>query len=147
MVQTKFFTRRYDNLKEYKNNFKMALAKVKVIKLFNLEVIDFLNKWIGSQKNYIPREDVDNFLENMNFIYKNKDFYDFVVKNCKSIKNKGKIQEYSFNLISCLDDSKKDFEKYLKQEEKKKTLENDLAKSKQEDKDKIEDLEILIDYL
>jgi hypothetical protein len=59
-AQTQFFKKSSDNLEEYKNNFKKALQKIKVVKLFNGEVINFLKKWIDSQKSYIPREDVDN---------------------------------------------------------------------------------------
>jgi len=56
MTQTQFFTRKSDNLEEYKSNFKKALQMVKTVKLFSDEVISFFEKWINAQKNYIPRE-------------------------------------------------------------------------------------------
>ena len=99
MAQTKFFTRKSDNLENYKNNFLKALQKVKIVKIFDIEVIDYLEKWINSQKKYIPREDVDNFLENMNFLFKNEDFYTLFLYEKKKL-NKKNILEYSFNLIS-----------------------------------------------
>jgi len=87
MTQTQFFTRKSDNLEEYKSNFKKALQMVKTVKLFSDEVISFFEKWINAQKNYIPREDIDNFLSHLNLIFKNKDFYNFIVSELKQVKN------------------------------------------------------------
>ncbi len=147
MAETQFFTRKDNNLKEYKSNFKKALQKVKTVKIFELEVISFFEKWINSQKSYIPREDVDNFLENMNFLFKNKDFYDFILLELKKIRNNWNILEYSFNLISILNDSKKDFEKYLTKVQVEKKLKNNLEKSKKEDEEKLKSLENLFDEI
>ena len=132
MTKTQFFTRESDNIEEYKSNFKKALQMCETVKLFSSEVIGFLDKWINAQKNYIPREDVDNFLIHLNFIFKNKEFYNFIVSELKTIKNNWKIQEYSFNLISKLDDSSKLFKK----SEKNRILSEELEKSKLNSKKK-----------
>ncbi len=145
MAQTQFFKRKSDNLEEYKSNFKKALEKVKIVKIFDLEVTIFFEKWIDSQKSYIPREDIDNFLPNMIFLFKKKEFYEFILQEFKQVKNKWNIMEYSFNLISKLDDSKKDFEKYLIKKQKEENLRNNLAKSKKEDEEKLKNLENLFD--
>jgi len=87
MTKTQFFTRENTNLEEYKSNFKKALQMVKTVKLFSDDVISFFEKWINAQKNYIPREDIDNFLSHLNLIFKNKDFYDFIVSELKQVKN------------------------------------------------------------
>ena len=126
MTKTQFFTRENTNLEEYKSNFKKALQMVKTVKLFSDDVISFFEKWINAQKNYIPREDIDNFLSHLNLIFKNKDFYDFIVSELKQVKNNWKIQEYSFNLISKLDDSSKLF----KESEKKRINLEKLEKAK-----------------
>ncbi len=147
MAQTKFFTKKSDNLEDYKNNFKKALQKVKVVKLFNDEIINFLQNWIEPQKSYIPREDIDNFLENMNFLFENKDFYDFILKELKNVKNNGNLLEYSFNLISKLDDSKKDFEKILDKKIREEKLKKDLKEAKNQDLEKIKKLENLFDEM
>ncbi|MDQ7009610.1 MAG: hypothetical protein Q9M94_04950 [Candidatus Gracilibacteria bacterium] len=126
MAKTQFFIRKSENLEEYKSTFKKALQMSKTVKLFSSEVVIFLDKWINVQKNYIPREDIDNFLTHLNLIFKNKDFYNFIVSEFKTVKNNGKIQEYSFNLISKLDDSSKDFNK----SEKKRIISEKLEKAK-----------------
>lgn len=128
MVQTQFFKREEKNLELYKSNFTSALEKVRVVKLFSDEVVDFLDGWIDVQKNYIPREDVDNFLPCMEKIFENKDFYDFVVIELGRVQNTGELIEYSFNLISWLHDASKAFATEMK---RRKTRE-DLAKSKHE---------------
>ena len=126
MTKTQFFKREYSNLEEYKNNFKKALQMIKTVKLFDDEVISFLNKWIDSQKSYIPREDVDNLLDNMKIIFKDKSFYDYSLSNLSLLKNKENILEYSFNLISKLDDLSKDYKKI----KEKLIFEENLKKSK-----------------
>jgi len=146
MAQTKFFTRKSDNLEDYKNNFLRALQKVKIVKLFESEVIEFLENWIKSQKSYIPREDVDNFLENMNFLFKHEDFYKLFLAEKKKLDKKN-ILEYSFNLISKLDDLKKDFEKKLLEKEKQEKLKKDLEKQKKEDEEKLKNLENLFNEI
>jgi len=87
MVETQFFKRENSWLGDYKNNFKLALKKVKTVKLFSTDVLEFLEKWLEKQISYIPREDVDNFLLNMNLIFANKNFYDFTLKRLEKIKN------------------------------------------------------------
>ena len=138
MTQTQFFTRKSDNLEEYKSNFKKALQMVKTVKLFSDEVISFFEKWINAQKNYIPREDIDNFLSHLNLIFKNKDFYNFIVSELKQVKNNWKIQEYSFNLISKLDDSSKLFEQSEKKRINSEKLEKAKLNSKKEDEEEME---------
>ena len=78
MAQTQFFTKSDENLENYKSNFKKALQKIKIAKLFDGEVIDFLEKWIDSQKSYISRDDVDNLGKNIDLVYKDKDFYEYI---------------------------------------------------------------------
>jgi len=138
MAQTKFFTRSSNNLEEYKSNFKKALQMSKTVKLFNYEVISFFENWIEAQKNYIPREDIDNFLTHLNHIFKDKIFYNFMISDLKQVKNNWKIQEYSFNLISKLDDSAKNFKKSEKKRELQKTLEKNKLESKREDDEEME---------
>lgn len=138
MTKTQFFTRESNNIEKYKSNFKKALQMCETVKLFSSEVIDFLNKWINAQKNYIPREDVDNFLIHLNLIFKNKEFYNFIVSELKTIKNNWKIQEYSFNLISKLDDSSKLFEKSEKNRILSEELEKSKLNSKKEDENEME---------
>lgn len=138
MTQTQFFTRKSDNLEEYKSNFKKALQMVKTVKLFSDEVISFFEKWINAQKNYIPREDIHNFLNHLNLIFKNKDFYNFIISELKQVKNNWKIQEYSFNLISKLDDSSKLFEQSEKKRINSEKLEKAKLNSKKEDEEEME---------
>ena len=138
MAQTKFFTRSSDNLEEYKSNFKKALQMSKTVKLFNDEVISFFANWIETQKDYIPREDIDNFLTHLNYIFKDKNFYNFIYSELKQVKDNWKIQEYSFNLISKLDDSAKTFEKSEKKRELKEILEKNKLESKREDEEEME---------
>ena len=127
MAQTQFFSKSVNNLKDYKTNFLRALQKIKVVKLFPEEVIDFLNNWIKLQKSYIKREDVENLWKNMNLIYKDKDFYDYVIDWLKNIKSNWNILEYSFNLISELDELAKKYKNY----KKKKNFKQDLEKQKE----------------
>jgi len=87
MVKTQFFERDFSNLEEYKNNFKEALQMIKTVRLFNDEVVDFLDNWINNQKSYIPREDVDNLKKNMKFIFKDKKFYDYCLEKLNLVKN------------------------------------------------------------
>jgi hypothetical protein len=87
MAQTKFFTRSSNNLEQYKLNFKKALQMSKTVKLFNNDVISFFDKWIDAQQNYIPREDIDNFLNHLNHIFKDKNFYNFIISELKQVKN------------------------------------------------------------
>jgi len=114
MTQTKFFDRETDNLEEYKSNFKKALTRIKVVKLFSDDVIDFLQNWVDSQTSYIPRKDVENLWKHMELIYKDKDFYDYVLKWLDNIKNNWNILEYSFNLISEFDELVKKYSEYKK---------------------------------
>ena len=111
MVKTQFFERDFSNLEKYKNNLKEALQMIRTVRLFNNEVIDFLNNWINNQKSYIPREDVDNLNKNMKFIFKDKKFYDYCLEKLNLVKNSWNILEYSFNLISKSDDLSKDYNK------------------------------------
>jgi len=138
MTKTQFFTRENTNLEEYKSNFKKALQMVKTVKLFSDDVISFFEKWINAQKNYIPREDIDNFLSHLNLIFKNKDFYDFIVSELKQVKNNWKIQEYSFNLISKLDDSSKLFKKSEKKRINLEKLEKAKLNSRKEDEEEMD---------
>ena len=138
MTKTQFFTRENTNLEEYKSNFKKALQMVKTVKLFSDDVISFFEKWINAQKNYIPREDIDNFLRHLNLIFKNKDFYDFIVSELKQVKNNWKIQEYSFNLISKLDDSSKLFKESEKKRINLEKLEKAKLRSRKEDEEEMD---------
>ena len=138
MTKTQFFTRENTNLEEYKSNFKKALQMVKTVKLFSDDVISFFEKWINAQKNYIPREDIDNFLSHLNLIFKNKDFYDFIVSELKQVKNNWKIQEYSFNLISKLDDSSKLFKESEKKRINLEKLEKAKLRSRKEDEEEMD---------
>ncbi len=133
MAQTQFFTRKSDNLEEYKSSFNKALQKIKTVKLFSEEVTNFLETWIDAQKNYIPRKDVDNLWKHLNILYKNKDFYDYLVWELQEVKNNWKIQEYSFNLISCLNESAKKFKAFEKKRKIKENLEKSKEKSKLDD--------------
>jgi len=144
MTKTQFFKREYSNLEEYKNNFKKALQMIKTVKLFDDEVISFLNKWIASQKSYIPREDVDNLLDNMKIIFKDKSFYDYCLSNLSLLKNNENILEYSFNLISKLDDLSKGYKKI----KEKLIFEENLKKSKNlSQKEDEEEMKKLLWYL
>jgi len=87
MAQAQFFTRESDNVEEYKSRFNTALQKVETVKLFSKEVINFLHIWIDAQKNYIPREDIDNFPQHLEKIFSNKSFYEFIVLELKSVQN------------------------------------------------------------
>ena len=138
MAKTQFFTKENTNLEEYKSNFKKALQMVKTVKLFSDDVISFFEKWINAQKNYIPREDIDNFLSHLNLIFKNKDFYDFIVSELKQVKNNWKIQEYSFNLISKLDDSSKLFKESEKKRINLEKLEKAKLRSRKEDEEEMD---------
>jgi len=140
MAQTQFFKREDSNLDEYKSNFKKALQMSETVKLFSSEVINFLKKWINPQKNYIPRDDIDNFLNHLNLIFKNKNFYDFIISELKQVKNNWKIQEYSFNLISKLDDSAKSFQKSERKRIHSENLEKANSKSKKEDEKEMENI-------
>ena len=133
MAQTKFFTRKSDSLEEYKNNFKKAISKIEIARLFDKQVINFLKNWIESQKSYIPREDVDNLWKNINLVFKSKDFYEYLLPRLKNIKNNSNILEYSFNLISELDESAKKFEDYKKKKDFKENLEKQKLESKQKE--------------
>lgn len=147
MVQTQFFKRENYWLEEYKINFNLAIEKAKVINLFSLDVLVFLKKWLEKQISYIPREDVDNFLPCMELIFQNKNFYDFVLVNLEKVKNNWNILEYSFNLISALNDSKIDFEKSGNELIKKENLEKAELKSINEDKKKLEGIEQILKIL
>jgi len=144
MAQTKFFTRKSDSLEEYKENFKKAISKIEIARLFDKQVIDFLKNWIENQKSYIPREDVDNLWKNISLIYKSKEFYEYLLPRLKNIKNNSNILEYSFNLISELNESAKKFEEY----KKKKDFRQNLEKQKQENKKKeLEEAQKILDSL
>jgi len=140
MAQTKFFTRSSSNLEEYKSNFKKALQMSKTVKLFDKKVISFLQTWIDAQVNYIPREDIDHFLTHLNHIFKDKHFYNYIVWRLSLIKDNWKIQEYSFNLISKLDDAAKVFEKSEKRRKLQETLEKNKLKSKREDEEEMKNI-------
>lgn len=144
MAETQFFKRENFWLQEYKNNFKLALIKAKTVKLFSYDVLEFLEKWLEKQTSYIPREDVDNFLPNMNLIFMNKKFYDFSFKRLEVIKNNWSILEYSFNLISELNEVKKDFEKVEERKNNEEKLKNDELKSKKEDDNKLIEMEEIL---
>jgi len=144
MAQTKFFTRKSDSLEEYKNNFKKAISMLEIARLFDKQVIDFLKNWIENQKSYIPREDVDNLGKNISLVFKSKEFYEYLLPRLKNIKNNSNILEYSFNLISELDESAKKFEEYKKKNDFKQNLE----KQKQESKKKeLEEAQKILDSL
>ena len=140
MAQTKFFTRSSLNFLEYKSNFKKALQMSKTVKLFDNKVISFLETWIDAQVNYIPREDIDNFLTHLNHIFKDKHFYNYIVWRLDLIKNNWKIQEYSFNLISKLDDAAKVFKKWEKRKKLQETLEKNKVESKKEDEEEMKNI-------
>lgn len=133
MTKTQFFTREDSNLENYKNNFKKALQMIKTVKLFEVEVIDFLWKWIENQKSYIPREDVDNLLWNMDLIFKDEDFYKYCLEKLNLVKNNWKIIEYSFNLISALDELSKKYWEIKKKKIFEENLKKDRELSKKED--------------
>ena len=139
-VQTKFFKKSSDNLGEYKNNFKKALQKIKIVKLFDNNVIEFLEKWIDSQKSYIPREDVDNLWKNMEMIYKDKDFYDYVVKGLNQVKNNWNILEYSFNLISKFDELAKKYSEYKKKKDFEEKLEKEKIEARKKEEEEMKKL-------
>ena len=130
MSQTQFFTRSSDNLEDYKNNFKKALTKIKIVRLFSDEVVDFLQNWIDSQTSYIPREDIENLWKYMDLVYKDKEFYDYLKKNLINVKNNWNILEYSLNLISEVDELAKKYKDY----KRKKEFEENLEKQKKQDK-------------
>ena len=140
MVKTQFFERDFSNLEEYKNNFKEALQMIKTVRLFNDEVVDFLNNWISNQKSYIPREDVDNLKKNMKFIFKDKKFYDYCLEKLNLVKNSWNILEYSFNLISKLDDLSKDYNKIKDKIIFEEKLKESQKKSKKEDEEEMKKL-------
>jgi len=140
MAQTQFFTKSDENLENYKSNFKKALQKIKIAKLFDGEVIDFLEKWIDSQKSYISRDDVDNLGKNIDLVYKDKDFYEYVWGLLKNIKNNGNILEYSFSLISEFDELAKKYNEYKKKKEFEENLEKQKLESKQKDREEIDKL-------
>ena len=140
MAQTQFFKRQDTDLENYKSNFKKALQMVKTVKLFPDDVIYFLEKWINNQINYIPREDIDNFLSHLKLIYENKKFYNFVISELKNVNNNWKIQEYSFNLISKLDDSSSLFQKNEKKRINSENIKKAKLKSLEEDKKEMEDI-------
>jgi len=140
MAQTQFFTKSDENLENYKSNFKKALQKIKIAKLFDSEVIKFLEKWIDSQKSYIPREDVDNLGKNIDLVYKDKDFYEYVWDLLKNIKNNGNILEYSFSLISEFDELAKKYNEYKKKKEFEENLEKQRLESKRKDREEIDKL-------
>ena len=140
MAKTQFFTKSDKNLENYKNNFKKALQKIKIAKLFNSKVIEFLDKWIDSQKSYISREDVDNLEKNIDLVYKDKDFYEYILDWLKRIKNNGNILEYSFNLIFQFYELAKKYSEYKKKKEFDKNLEKQKLESKRKDKEEIEKL-------
>jgi len=140
MPQTQFFTKSDENLENYKINFKKALQKIKIVKLFNGEVIDFLEKWIDSQKSYIKREDVDNLWKNIDLVYKDKDFYEYVLDWLKNIQNNENILEYSFSLISEFDELAKKYNEYKKKKEFEENLEKQKLESKRKDREEIEKL-------
>ena len=133
MTKTQFFTREYSNLEDYKNNFKKALQMIKTVKLFEVEVIEFLNEWIENQKSYIPREDVDNLLWNMQLIFKDEDFYKYCLEKLNLVKNNWKVIEYSFNLISTLDELSKKYWEIKKKKIFEENLKKDRELSKKED--------------
>lgn len=140
MVKTQFFERDFSNLEEYKNNFKEALQMIKTVKLFNDEVINFLSNWINNQKSYIPREDVDNLKKNMKFIFRDKKFYDYCLEKLNLVKNSWNILEYSFNLISKLDDLSKNYNKIKNKIIFEEKLKESKKKSKKEDEEEMEKL-------
>ncbi len=130
MSQTQFFTKSSDNLQDYKTNFKKALTRIKTVKLFSDEVINFLESWIDSQTSYIPRSDVENLWKHLELVYKDKEFYDYLENNLKQVKKSSNILEYSFNLISEVDELAKKYSEY----KKKKQFEGNLEKQKLQDK-------------
>ena len=140
MVKTQFFERDFSNLEEYKNNFKEALQMIKTVKLFNDEVINFLSNWINNQKSYIPREDVDNLKKNMKFIFRDKKIYDYCLEKLNLVKNSWNILEYSFNLISKLDDLSKNYNKIKNKIIFEEKLKESKKKSKKEDEEEMEKL-------
>lgn len=147
MAETQFFKRENSWLEDYKSNFKMALNKVKIVRLFSIDILEFLEKWIEIQTSYITREDVDNFLPNMNLIFENKNFYDFTLKRLENINSNWNILEYSFNLISELEEAKKDFEKNEEERIRKETLNIAELESKNEDKKKLKEIEEVMNDL
>jgi len=140
MSQTQFFTKSSDNLEEYKSNFKKALQKIKIVKLFSDEVINFLQNWIDSQTSYIPREDVETLWKYMGMVYKDKNFYDYLKENLENVKNNWNILEYSFNLISEIDELAKKFSEYKKKEEFEKKLKKKKKEAKQKDEAELENI-------
>jgi len=146
MVQTQFFARSDENLEDYKNNFKKAMQKIKIAKLFDREVIKFLEKWIDNQKSYIPREDVDNLGKNIDLVFKNKDFYEYIRDWLKNIQNKGNILEYSFNLISQFDELTKSYNKYIKKKEFENNLQKEKLNTKKKDEEEIKKLFEELDF-
>lgn len=138
MAQTQFFQRSDKNIDSYKKEFTKTLQKVRTVKLFSDEVISFFDKWIDVQVKYIPRDDIDNFWTHLDKIFKEKDFYDFMLEELKTVKNNWKIQEYSFNLISKLDDSAKDFIDFQKKKKAWEELEKNKNASKKEDEEEMQ---------
>lgn len=147
MAQTQFFEREISQLDEYKRDFKKALQMVETVGLFSVDVVDFLRSWIDAQKSYIPRQDVDSFLTHMKTIFKDKEAYDFITKELQGEKNNWNILEYSFNLISGLDDGMKGFDKYKKKQLKNKQLEEQKLQTKQRDEEEMQNLLSSIEQL
>jgi hypothetical protein len=144
MTQTKFFTRSSDNLEDYKNNFKKAISKIKIAHLFEPKVIEFLENWIDNQKSYIPREDVDNLLSNINKVYKDKEFYEYIKPILDNVENNGNILEYSFNLISEFYEQAKKYKEYKNKKFFKEKLEKE---KKLDEKKQEEEIKNILDNL
>ena len=140
MAQTQFFKRENSHLDTYKRDFKITLEKVKLIKLFPEEVVEFFEKWIKSIESYIPRDDVDNFWWHIEKIFKEEECYKYILEELKTIRNNWKIQEYSFNLLSQLDESMKKYSKYKAEKVREESLNKSKENSRKEDEEKMDDI-------
>ena len=140
MTKIKFFNKSDKNLESYRKNFKKALNRISIVKLFDKQIIIYLENWLDNQKSYIIREDVNNLWKNMDLIYIDKDFYDYVSNWLKFVKNNWNILEYSFNLISELDELAKKYSKYKKKNDFGKKLKKEKLESRIKDENEINKL-------
>ncbi len=140
MAQTQFFKRENSQLDQYKKDFRITLEKVKIIKLFPEDVIVFFEKWIDAIESYIARDDVDNFWLHLYKIIKEEECYEYIKDELEKVTDNWKIQEYSFNMLTQLDESIKMFSSYQVQKIVERNLEQQKNESKKQDEEKMREL-------
>ena len=145
MAKVQLFWKTNSNLEEYKLNFKKALSLLE--KYFPSNVLEFLNTYIEKQTSYVEREDVENLYKNALLLEENEEFRKYFLWEKWKMKKNWNILEYSFNLISLLNDKVQEFEKSEKLRKKQEKLKKEQEIAKQKNQAELDKLESLLDNL